>query len=108
MEALPACCGGRLRVATLHFSFLQPRGYAVLEAVRHPGRIVPVLFSVFLTVGTILLCLPISRTNSDEAPNVLAAAATLGANRWQAFRHVLLPMCSPRRSQQCRPRVSPA
>lgn len=76
MEALPACCGGRLRVATLHFSFLQPRGYAVLEAVRHPGRIVPVLFSVFLTVGTILLCLPISRTNGDEAPNVLAAAFT--------------------------------
>jgi len=48
----------------------------VLEAVRHPGRIVPVLFSIFLTIGTILLCLPISRTNGDEAPNVLAAAFT--------------------------------
>ncbi len=48
----------------------------MLKAVWHPGRIVPVLFSTFLTVGTILLCLPISRTNSDEAPNVLAAAFT--------------------------------
>jgi trk system potassium uptake protein TrkH len=47
----------------------------VLKAVRHPGRIVPVLFSLFLTIGTILLCLPISRT-ADEPPNVLAAAFT--------------------------------
>jgi len=36
---------------------------------------VPVLFSLFLTIGTILLCLPISRT-ADEPPNVLAAAFT--------------------------------
>ncbi len=35
----------------------------------------PVLFSLFLTIGTILLCLPISRT-ADEPPNVLAAAFT--------------------------------
>ena len=47
----------------------------MLKAVRHPGRIVPVLFSLFLTIGTILLCLPISRT-ADEPPNVLAAAFT--------------------------------
>ena len=47
----------------------------MLKAVRHPGRIVPVLFSLFLTLGTILLCLPISRT-ADEPPNVLAAAFT--------------------------------
>ncbi|MEI2825093.1 MAG: potassium transporter TrkG [Dermatophilaceae bacterium] len=54
---------------------LPTQGYAVLKAVRHPGRIVPVLFSLFLTIGTILLCLPISRT-ADEPPNVLAAAFT--------------------------------
>ncbi len=47
----------------------------MLKAARHPGRIVPVLFSLFLTIGTILLCLPISRT-ADEPPNVLAAAFT--------------------------------
>ncbi|HON73735.1 MAG TPA: potassium transporter TrkG [Dermatophilaceae bacterium] len=44
--------------------------------MRRPGRIVPVLFSTLLTIGTVALCLPISRTNADEAPNVLAAAFT--------------------------------
>jgi potassium uptake TrkH family protein len=48
----------------------------VLQWVRRPGRIVPVLFSTLLTIGTVALCLPISRTNADEAPNVLAAAFT--------------------------------
>ncbi|MFZ2514832.1 MAG: potassium transporter TrkG [Candidatus Lutibacillus vidarii] len=44
--------------------------------MRRPGRIVPVLFSTLLTIGTVALCLPISRTTADEAPNVLAAAFT--------------------------------
>lgn len=48
----------------------------MLQWVRRPGRIVPVLFSTLLTIGTVALCLPISRTNADEAPNVLAAAFT--------------------------------
>ena len=48
----------------------------MLKALQHPGRLIPVLFSVLLTIGTILLCLPVSRTNPDEAPNVLAAAFT--------------------------------
>ena len=50
----------------------------MLQWVRRPGRIVPVLFSTLLTIGTVALCLPISRTNADEAPNVLAAAFTAG------------------------------
>ena len=52
------------------------QGSTVLNALQHPGRLIPVLFSILLTIGTFLLCLPISRTNSDEAPNVLAAAFT--------------------------------
>jgi potassium uptake TrkH family protein len=48
----------------------------VLQWVRRPGRIVPVLFSTLLTIGTVALCLPISRTNAEQAPNVLAAAFT--------------------------------
>ena len=48
----------------------------MLKALQHPGRIIPVLFSILLTLGTILLCLPVSRTNPDEPPNVLAAAFT--------------------------------
>ncbi len=48
----------------------------MLKALQHPGRVIPVLFSIVLTIGTILLCLPISRTNPDEPPNVLAAAFT--------------------------------
>lgn len=48
----------------------------MLKALQHPGRLIPVLFSILLTIGTGLLCLPISRTNPDEAPNVLAAAFT--------------------------------
>ncbi len=48
----------------------------MLQWVRRPGRIVPVLFSTLLTIGTVALCLPISRTTADEAPNVLAAAFT--------------------------------
>jgi len=75
----------------------------VLKALWHPGRIVPVLFSTFLTVGTILLCLPISRTNGDEPPNVLAAAFTAvsascvtgltvvdTATYWTSFGHVVI------------------
>ena len=75
----------------------------MLKAVWHPGRIVPVLFSTFLTVGTILLCLPISRTNGDEPPNVLAAAFTAvsascvtgltvvdTATYWTSFGHVVI------------------
>jgi trk system potassium uptake protein TrkH len=54
------------------------RGMArgMVRALQHPARVIPVLFSIFLTIGTILLCLPISRANSDEPPNVLAAAFT--------------------------------
>ncbi len=48
----------------------------MLQWVRRPGRIVPVLFSTLLTIGTVALCLPISRTNAEQAPNVLAAAFT--------------------------------
>ncbi len=48
----------------------------MLKALQHPGRMIPVLFSIVLTIGTILLCLPVARTNPDEPPNVLAAAFT--------------------------------
>ena len=48
----------------------------MLKALTRPGRLIPLVFSIFLTIGTVLLCLPVSRTNSDEAPNVLAAAFT--------------------------------
>jgi trk system potassium uptake protein TrkH len=48
----------------------------MLRALSHPGRLVPVTFSIFLTLGTILLCLPVSRTHGDEAPNILTAAFT--------------------------------
>ncbi len=48
----------------------------MLKSLTAPGRLIPVVFSTFLTIGTILLCLPISRVNSDEAPNVLTAAFT--------------------------------
>lgn len=47
----------------------------MLKALNHPGRLIPVLFSVVLTLGTVLLCLPVSRT-ADGPPNVLAGAFT--------------------------------
>ena len=75
----------------------------MLQWVRRPGRIVPVLFSTLLTIGTVALCLPISRTNADEAPNVLAAAFTAvsascvtglsvvdTATHWSTFGQVVL------------------
>lgn len=48
----------------------------MLKALNHPGRLIPVTFSIVLTIGTILLSLPVSRANPQEAPNVLAAAFT--------------------------------
>lgn len=48
----------------------------MLKALNHPGRLIPVLFCVVLTLGTALLCLPISRVDPEGAPNVLAAAFT--------------------------------
>ncbi|MBK8470697.1 MAG: TrkH family potassium uptake protein [Actinomycetales bacterium] len=48
----------------------------MLKALQHPGRLIPVLFAVLLTIGTVLLCLPISRMNPEEPANVLAAAFT--------------------------------
>lgn len=48
----------------------------MLRALNHPGRLIPVLFSVVLTLGTAVLCLPISRVDTQGPPNVLAAAFT--------------------------------
>ena len=48
----------------------------MLKTLTAPGRLIPVVFSIFLTIGTVLLCLPISRVNSADPPNVLAAAFT--------------------------------
>lgn len=48
----------------------------MLKALNHPGRLIPVLFSVVLTLGTGVLCLPISRVDTEGPPNVLAAAFT--------------------------------
>ena len=48
----------------------------MLKALTRPGRLIPLVFSIFLTIGTVLLCLPISRVNSADPPNVLAAAFT--------------------------------
>ena len=48
----------------------------MLKALTRPGRLIPLVFSIFLTIGTVLLCLPVSRVNSADPPNVLAAAFT--------------------------------
>ena len=47
-----------------------------MKSLTAPGRLIPLVFSIFLTIGTVLLCLPISRVNSADPPNVLAAAFT--------------------------------
>ena len=75
----------------------------MLKTLTAPGRLIPVVFSIFLTIGTILLCLPISRVNSDETPNVLTAAFTAvsascvtglavvdTATYWSTFGHFVI------------------
>ena len=75
----------------------------MLKTLTAPGRLIPVVFSTFLTIGTILLCLPISRVNSDEPPNVLTAAFTAvsascvtglavvdTATYWSTFGHFVI------------------
>ena len=53
-----------------------------MKSLTAPGRLIPLVFSIFLTIGTVLLCLPISRVNSADPPNVLAAAFTAVSASW--------------------------
>lgn len=49
-----------------------------------------------LTVfGTMLITLNLYATMENINPNLLAAAADLGARRWQGFREVILPLSFP-------------
>ncbi|HEX6683605.1 MAG TPA: potassium transporter TrkG [Candidatus Limnocylindrales bacterium] len=70
--------------------------------LRHPARIVPIAFAVHVTLGTLLLMLPVSRQGPGSAPllTALFTATSAGcvtglavvdtATYWSPFGHVVL------------------
>ncbi len=74
----------------------------VQKSLKHPARLVPIAFVIFILVGTGLLMLPISRADNQSAPfltalfTATAAVCVTGltvqdtATYWSAFGHVVL------------------
>ncbi|MGN9906069.1 TrkH family potassium uptake protein [Phytohabitans sp. LJ34] len=72
------------------------------RTLQHPARIVPLAFLCVITIGTVLLMLPVSRAGSGGAPfmtaffNATSAITTSGmstvdtATYWSDFGHVML------------------
>lgn len=48
----------------------------MIKALSHPARLIPIGFSVSLTVGTALLLLPVSRAHPEDGVTVIEAAFT--------------------------------